>query len=58
MSKKKAQFYTLTQLAANRPYATIDFYDHRERRMISSVDVVINMEYHDDSHVAAFVASR
>lgn len=58
MSKKKAQFYTLAALAANRPYATIDFYDHRERRLFSSVDVVLNMEYHDAASIAAFVATR
>jgi hypothetical protein len=58
MSKKKACFYTLTELAANRPYATIEFYDHKERRMLSSVDVVLNMAYHDASSIAQFVASR
>jgi hypothetical protein len=58
MSKKKAQFYTLTLLAANRPYATMDFYDHKERKMLSSVDVVLNLVYHDDAAISAFVASR
>lgn len=58
MSKKKALFYTLTQLAANRPYVTIDFYDNKERKMRSSVDVVLNLEYHDDYAIASFVHSR
>ena len=58
MSKKKACFYILTPLANNRPYANIIFYDHKERRMLSSVDVVLNLEYHDEGDIAAFVASR
>lgn len=58
MSKKKAQFYSLSLLSRNRPYATIDFYDRKERRMLSSVDVVINLEYHDDDDVSAFLLSR
>lgn len=58
MSKKKALFYTLTQLASNRPYVTIDFYDNKERKMRSSVDVVLNLEYHDDYAIASFVRSR
>lgn len=58
MSKKKACFYVLSLLAENRPYANIVFYDHKERRMLSSVDVVLNLEYHDEEDIAAFVASR
>lgn len=58
MSKKKALFYTLTPLSTNRPYATIDFYDGKERKMRSSVDVVLNLEYHDDYAIASFVRSR
>lgn len=58
MSKKKACFYLLTPLAKNRPYANIVFYDHKERRMLSSVDVVLNLDYHDENDVSAFVASR
>jgi hypothetical protein len=58
MSKKKACFYTIHQLAANRPYVTIEFYDHKERRMLSSVDVVLNLEYHDDHQIGSFVTSR
>jgi hypothetical protein len=58
MSKKKAHFYTLEPLAKNRAYATIDFYDGKERKMRSSVDVVLNLEYHDDYAIASFVRSR
>lgn len=58
MSKKKALFYTLTQLSSTRPYVTIDFYDSKERKMRSSVDVVLNLEYHDDYVIASFVHSR
>ncbi len=58
MSRKKACFYTLDLLANNRPYATMHFYDHKERRMLSSVDVVLNLEYHDESSIAGFITSR
>lgn len=58
MSKKKAQFYNLTLLANNRPYVSITFFDHKERRMLSSVDVVLNLDYHDDKTIGAFVTSR
>ena len=58
MSKKKALFYTLTLLADNRPYVSIDFYDKKKRKMLSSVDVVLNLDYHDDEAIAGFVGSR
>jgi hypothetical protein len=58
MSKKKAEFYTLAQLSASKPYVTMHFYDHRERRMLSSVDLVLNLEYFDDGDIARFVSSR
>jgi hypothetical protein len=58
MSKKKAQFYNLTLLANNRPYASITFFDHKERRMLSSVDVVLNLEYFDETTIGSFVTSR
>jgi hypothetical protein len=58
MSKKKAQFYNLSLLSHNRPYVNITFFDHKERRMLSSVDVVLNLEYHDDETIATFVTSR
>lgn len=58
MSKKKAQFYNLELLSRNRPYATINFFDHKERRMLSSVDVVLNLDYYDEDSIWSFVTSR
>lgn len=58
MSKKKANFYTLTLLAENRPYVAMDFYDKKQRKMLSSVDVVLNLDYHDDDTISRFVNSR
>lgn len=58
MSKKKAAFYTFTLLADNRPYVSMDFYDKKQRKMLSSVDVVLNLEYHDEDDIARFVGSR
>lgn len=59
MSKKKAHFYDLQLLSNNRPYVTISFFDHKERRMMSSVDVVLNLDYFpEDRDIAAFLISR
>jgi hypothetical protein len=59
MSKKKAHFYDLQLLSNSRPYVTISFFDHKERRMMSSVDVVLNLDYFpDDRDIAAFLISR
>jgi hypothetical protein len=58
MSKKKALFYNLTLLSINRPYASIDFFDKRERKLMSSVDVVLNLEYFGESAIAGFISTR
>jgi|OM-RGC.v1.036820962 hypothetical protein len=58
MSKKKACFYTLVPLSKNRPYATMEFYDRKERKMRSSVDIVLNLEYHDSRQIDLFVFTR
>lgn len=58
MSKKKAQFYNLDLLSKNRPHATINFFDHKERCLLSSVDVVLNLEYYDQDSIWGFVTSR
>jgi hypothetical protein len=58
MSKKKAQFYSISLLSKNRPYATVNFYDRKERKMLSSVDVVLNLEYHDESDMQRFLGTR
>ncbi len=59
MSKKKAHFYDLQLLSNSRPYVTISFFDHKERRMMSSVDVVLNLDYFpEDRDISAFLISR
>jgi hypothetical protein len=58
MSKKKAQFYSISLLSKNRPYATVDFYDRKERKMLSSVDIVLNLEYHDEAEMQRFLGTR
>jgi hypothetical protein len=58
MSKKKAEYCSLELLAENRPYANFVFYDKKQRRMLSSVDVVINLEYFDDDAVSSFILAR
>lgn len=58
MSKKKALFYTLEPLRGNERYVTMHFYDKRERRMMSSVDLLLNVEYLTEEAIAAFVRTR
>ena len=58
MSKKKAKYCSVNLLWVNRPYVTITFYDHKQRTLRSSVDVVINLDYHDDKNVNDFLVSR
>jgi hypothetical protein len=59
MSKKKAHFYTLDPLPGTKQnLATMHFFDHRERRMMSSVDVVLNLDYLDEDVIRGYVISR
>ena len=48
MSKKRAVDYELNYLHKNRPYVTIDFIDKKGRKMMSSVDVLLNSGYFTD----------
>jgi len=48
MSKKKAVDYKLEYLCPNRPYVLIEFLDKKGRKMMSSVDVVLNSMYLTD----------
>ena len=48
MSKKKAVDYELQYVHRNRPYVTINFLDKKGRKMMSSVDVVLNSLYLTD----------
>lgn len=45
MSKKKATDFYLTALSENRPYVQMHFLDKKDRVMMSSVDIVLNVEY-------------
>lgn len=48
MSKKRAVDYELQYVHRNRPYVTINFLDKKGRKMMSSVDVVLNSLYLTD----------
>ena len=48
MSKKKAIDYELAYVHRNRPYVSIEFLDKKGRKMMSSVDVVLNSMYLTD----------
>lgn len=59
MSKKKALFYTLEPVRGREGrYVTMHFFDRKERKMLSSVDLVLNLEYLDDQQIAAYVSNR
>ena len=60
MSKKKAVNYDLSYIHfKSRPeYIKIDFIDKKGRTMMSSVDVLINLEYFDAADLDGFVHAR
>lgn len=65
MSKKRAIDYELKYLHKNRPYVSIDFIDKKGRKMMSSVDVLLNSGYFTDggedwdyAKLAGFVKTR
>ena len=65
MSKKRAVDYELKYLNKNRPYVSIDFIDKKGRKMMSSVDVLLNSGYFTDGEgdwdytaLAGFVGTR
>tara|TARA_R110002012_G_scaffold59586_1_gene156008 strand:- start:642 stop:824 length:183 start_codon:yes stop_codon:yes gene_type:complete len=60
MSKKKAVNYDLSYIHfKSRPeYIKIDFIDKKGRTMMSSVDVLINLEYFDAADLDGFVYAR
>ena len=59
MSKKKAVSYDLNYLHPSRPhYIRVDFLDKKGRTMMSSVDLVLNMEYLDEDVLQGYVRSR
>jgi hypothetical protein len=60
MSKKKAVGYDLSYVHyLSRPeYIKVDFLDKKGRKMMSSVDVLINLEYFDERDINGFVRAR
>jgi len=59
MSKKKALFYTLEPVRGREDrYVTMHFFDRKERKMLSSVDLILNLDYLDDQQIAAYVSNR
>ena len=60
MSKKKAVNFDLSYIHfRSRPeYIKVDFLDKKGRTMMSSVDVLINLEYFDEGDLKGFVRAR
>ena len=60
MSKKKAINFDLSYIHyRSRPeYVKVDFIDKKGRTMMSSVDVLINLEYFDEGDLKGFVRAR
>ncbi len=60
MSKKKAINFDLSYIHyRSRPeYVKVDFIDKKGRTMMSSVDVLINLEYFDEGDLKGFVHAR
>jgi hypothetical protein len=60
MSKKRATNFDLSYIHyRSRPeYVKVDFIDKKGRTMMSSVDVLINLEYFDESDLKGFVRAR
>ena len=59
MSKKKAVNYELSYLHSSRPqYVKVDFLDKKGRSMMSSVDIVLNLEYLDEDILRGYLLSR
>jgi hypothetical protein len=60
MSKKKALDYDINYVhQKSRPeYASLDFLDKKGRKMRSSVDVLINLEYIGYEELRGYVLAR
>ena len=60
MSKKRATNFDLSYIHfKSRPeYVKVDFIDKKGRTMMSSVDVLINLEYFDENDLKGFVRAR
>ena len=60
MSKKRATNFDLSYVHyRSRPeYVKVDFIDKKDRTMMSSVDVLLNLEYFDENDLRGFVRAR
>ena len=60
MSKKRATNFDLSYVHyRSRPeYVKVDFIDKKGRTMMSSVDVLINLEYFNEDDLKGFVRAR
>ncbi len=60
MSKKKAIKYDLsyTHYKSNQNYINVDFIDKKGRTMMSSVSLLLNMEYFSEDELKGFVRAR
>ena len=60
MSKKRAVGFDLSYVHyRSRPeYIKVDFIDKKGRTMMSSVDVLLNIEYFDEGDLNGFVRAR
>ena len=60
MSKKRAVNFDLSYVHyKSRPeYVKVDFLDKKDRTMMSSVDVLLNLEYFDEDDLRGFVRAR
>ncbi len=60
MSKKKAVNYDIayTHYKSNQSYINVDFIDKKGRKMMSSVSLLLNMEYFSEEELNGFVRAR
>ena len=60
MSKKRAINYDLTYVHfRSRPeYVNLDFLDKKDRKLMSSVSILLNLAYFDEDQLEGFVKAR
>ena len=60
MSKKRAINYELSYVHyRSRPeYVNLDFMDKKDKRLMSSVSILLNLEYFDGDDLDGFVKAR
>ncbi len=60
MSKKRAVGYdlTYTHFRSHPEYINLDFIDKKGRKLMSSVTILLNLEYFGEDEVKGFVKAR